>query len=134
MKSFTSLLLVWAFGIIFSAGIFAQESDKHFEKISNAVEKGNSSELAEYFNTTIDLSVPGKEGTYSKVQSELIIKEFFENNKPVSFKINHNGSSNDGSQYAIGSLKSANQSFRLYFLVKKTTGKYLIHQLEIEEE
>ena len=135
MKSLTSILLICACSFYVSTSFtHAQNAADPFGNIKDALEKGNSKVLAEYFNTTIDLSVPGKENIYSKVQAELIIKEFFFDNKPVSFRINHKGKSNDGSQYAIGTFKTSDKSFRSYFLVKKTNGKYLIHQMEIEEQ
>lgn len=114
--------------------VFTQSSDDCFDKITNAINSGNASELAIHFNTTIDLTVPEKDGTFSNVQAEIIIKDFFSKNKPQTFKIIHKGSSNDGSQYAIGSLKTSGNTFRIYFLIKKTAGKDLIHQLQIEKE
>ncbi|MCD4680871.1 MAG: DUF4783 domain-containing protein [Bacteroidales bacterium] len=135
MKSTSLIVLVLIFANALSASLAsAQESTTSMDEIKNAIVKGNAKELAIHFNTTIDLSVPGKDGTYSKVQAELIIKDFFEKNKPKSFKINHEGSSNDGSRYAIGTLTASNNSYRLYFLIKNTNGKALIHQMQIEVE
>ncbi len=106
---FTSLIvLILIFTNVFSASFASAQKDPEIiDEIKNAIINGNEKELAIHFNTTLDLSVPGKDGTYSKVQAELIIKDFFEKNKPKSFKINHEGSSNDGSKYAIGTLTTS---------------------------
>lgn len=101
-------------------------------KIAQAIQIANANDLARYFNNSIDLTIPGSEGTYSKVQAEQILKSFFTKYPPVSFSINHKGNSNDGSMYAIGNYKSSTQSFRTYFLIKPIGGQNLIHQLKFE--
>ncbi len=101
-------------------------------KITAAIKSSNATELAKYFNNSIDLTIPDSEGTYSKVQAEQIIKSFFVKYPPVSFTINHQGKSNDGSVYAIGTYKSKTLTFRTYYLAKPIGGQLLIHQLKFE--
>ncbi len=135
MKSSSIIVLVLIVINMHGASlVLAQEKTDCIDEITNAIIKGSAKEMALHFNSTIDLSVPEKDGTFSKVQAELIIKDFFEKNIPRSFKIKHKGSSNDGSEYAIGTLEVSNNSYRIYFLIKNTTGRKLIHQIQIEEE
>lgn len=122
-------VLLFAIAFIWSETAYAQDINA---KVSQAIQGGNSAELSKYFNNSIDLTIPGSEGTYSKVQAEQILKSFFSKYPPVSFSINHKGSSNDGSVYAIGTYKSKSQSFRTYFLTKPIGGQLLIHQLKFE--
>lgn len=100
--------------------------------IAAAIRSGNTKQLAQYFNTTIDLTIPDNDGTFSKAQAELIVKEFFTKNPPKSFVINHSGSSNDGSLFSVGTYISGVKSFRTYFLVKKIAGTFKIQQLQFE--
>ena len=44
------------------------------------------------------------------------------------------GSSNDGSRYAIGDLQTEQTAYRVYFLIKPVGGQSLIHQLQIQEK
>ena len=105
------------------------------KEISDAIRSGNSVALGKFFNINLDLSLPGNENTYGKAQAEIIIRDFFSKNPPLSFTVNHNGSSKDGSVYFIGTYKSKqNKSFRTYCLVKKSGDKYLIQQLQFEPE
>jgi len=60
--------------------------------------------------------------------------DFFKKFKVNSFVLNHEGSSNDGSKYMIGTYKSGEKELRLYILMKNKGGKLLIHQLQLEEE
>lgn len=103
-------------------------------KIANAIKTANAKELSSYFNNPIDLTTPGNEGTYSNAQAEMIVKSFFQKYPPATFTINHQGRSNDGSQYAIGSYKSGTTVFRTYLLLKLISGQPLIHQLKFESD
>ena len=91
--------------------------------VASAIKAGDAKALSLYFNSSVDLTAPGVDGTYSKSQAEMIVKNFFALNKPVSFSINQNGNSSEGSQYSIGTLVTAKGKFRTYFLVKKVSGK-----------
>jgi hypothetical protein len=103
-------------------------------KIATAIRTANAKDLGAHFNQTLDLRTPDSEGTYSKVQAEMIVKSFFSKYPPASYTQNHQGKSNDGSQYAIGVYKSGKHSFRTYYLVKNIGGKPVIHQLKFESE
>ena len=127
-KSILLLLFFFAINITYSQA----QIDK---SIIEAIKKGNSTELAKYFNTSIDLDVPGNDGTFSKKQAEIIIKDLFKKYPPKSFTIKQSGSSNDGSKFSIGIYKSTNnKSYRTYYLIKKVSGKYSIHMLQFEED
>lgn len=102
--------------------------------IASCIRSGDANALSNYFNATIDLTVPGDEGTYSKSQAAIIVKNFFSQYKPVTFTVNQQGSSGEGSQFAIGTLKTANGNFRTYYLLKKNGGQQQIFQLQFEEE
>lgn len=115
--------------IVMTGSLAAQDVNS---KITLAIKSSSATELAKYFNNSIDLTIPGSEGTYSKVQAEQIVKSFFVKYPPVSFTINHQGKSNDGSIYAIGTYKSSSLSFRTYYLAKQISGQLLIHQLKFE--
>lgn len=128
-RSFITILVIAVSAIIISDQASAQDVNG---KITQAIQTSNTSELAKYFNNSIDLTIPDSEGTYSKVQAEQILKSFFSKYPPVSFTINHKGNSKDGSQYAIGTYKSKTKSFRTYYLTKPIGGQLMIHQLKFE--
>jgi hypothetical protein len=151
MKSFNKILVVVAvfclmlLPVIRPSSLFAADivwpsniSDPLMvtgEDISNAIRTANAPALAKFFNSTIDLSIPGNDLTCSKAQAEQIIRDFFSKNPPKSFKINHQGSSRDRSQFFIGTyVTTKGKSYRTYFLVKKVAEALLIHQLQFDEE
>lgn len=105
------------------------------QKITMALTSGDATALASHFNTTVALTLPVNDGSYSKKQAEQLVKMFFEKNPVSNFAAEHNGTSNDGSCYIIGEMHSTGQkTFRVYVLTKKRDGIDLIQQLQIEEE
>lgn len=129
---FNMLLIIF---MVFTISLYAQQSDKVINDIGNAVKKADASGIAAKFNTTVDLDIGNIDGNYSKKQAEVIVKDFFERNPVKSFSVNHQGSSNDGSIYIIGTYHSKNSKvYRVYILLKKTGNDLLIHQLQFDAD
>ncbi|MBN2636811.1 MAG: DUF4783 domain-containing protein [Prolixibacteraceae bacterium] len=103
------------------------------EQIVSSFKSGDSKKLAQYFNSNVELVVLENDNVYSKAQAQQIVAKFFSTNTPENFTIMHDGGS-EGARYAIGSLKTKNGSFRVYFLLKSNEGKDYIHQLRIEKQ
>lgn len=105
------------------------------EEIYSALKAGNSKVLAKYFNTNVELVIQEKEGVYSKVQAELILKEFFAKNPPISLIKRHEGKSGkEASKFVICTLSTAKVQYRVYFVLKKSNGEFTIHQFRIEND
>lgn len=106
-----------------------------YEEIAGAIRSGDASIIANYFGSTVDLTILDQEEVYSKAQAEQVLRNFFQKNPPKSFQILHKGSSREGLQYAIGSLQSSNgKIFRASFYVKSTGGKNTIQELRFEAD
>jgi hypothetical protein len=134
MKRISVILILLAITTTISASLFLNSPNDIIADIGTAIKSGTASNVSKYFNSTLDLTTPDNEGTYSKTQAELILKDFFTKNPPTSFSINHQGSSTDGSLYAIGTYAASSSSFRTYFLLKKVDSGFLIQKLEFEEQ
>lgn len=100
--------------------------------IIDALKSGNTAKLAQFFNTSIELAIPGQEDIFSSQQAELIIKDFFTKHVPTNFIILHKGGK-EGSQYAIGNLTTSTGNYRVTLLIKLKDNKPFIHQLRFEE-
>lgn len=108
-----------------------QESNDVVKKATAAVQAGDASELSKLFNQTIELEILGEENFYSKSQAELLLKNFFEKQKPLKFVINHQGSK-ETSSFAIGVLTTKEGKMRISFFMKVEEKQNLIHQFRIE--
>jgi hypothetical protein len=130
---FTLIMMIITSSVLVSFTIF-QDDDDITNNIVKAIRSGDSKELSKFFNSTIDLTVPGNEGSFSKTQAEIIVKDFFAKNQPDSFTVNNQGSSKGGAKFSIGALVTSDKTYRVYFLIKKNTDKYQIQQLQFEVE
>jgi hypothetical protein len=101
-------------------------------EINNAIKKGDYKTLAKYFNQTIELTIPGNEGTYSKTQAEMIIKDFFNKYPPKNFIVKNTGKAKSDMTYIIGDLITDKATFRTYYLLIEKSGSYYIQQLKFE--
>jgi hypothetical protein len=109
-----------------------QNSGEVIKKVSMALKSGNSQELSKYFTQTVELEIMGEENFYSISQAEILLKDFFEKNKPTNFTINHQGVK-DASSFAIGTLTIKSGNLRVSFFMKTEKNETLIHQLRIEQ-
>jgi hypothetical protein len=123
-----SILFITGF-IIFSTQLKAQVPDE----ILQSLKTGNSKTLADFFNQNVEMVVLENDNVYSKAQAQQIVSKFFSSNPPENFTIIHQGGK-EGAQYVIGNLITSKGTFRVYFLLKKSSGKDYIHQLRIEEQ
>lgn len=135
MKKLIIILLSGVSVFLFSAHIArSQVSDDQVEVIAEAIKESDYNKIHEYLNDMVELTIPGNEGTFSKSQTKFILKEHFQKYPPVTFIIKHKGSSDNGALYAIGEYEHKNGKFRVYYLMKKKSEKYLIHILEFEKQ
>jgi hypothetical protein len=135
VKGYKSSFFVLILLLVILSFSLPQAGEGVVAKISDALNMGDVQGLGKHFNNTIDLSLPGSEGTYSNKQTEQLLKAFYKTNSVKSFKLDHQGNSNDGSQYMIGTLVSnTGKTFRVYVLIKKFGDNDLIQQLQFEEE
>ncbi len=104
------------------------------DDLVTAFKNGDSTTIANYFDASVDLSIPENEGVFSNIQAKLILKTFFIKNKPTDFTVVHNGDSKNNSHYSIGNLKTLKGTFRTYVLYKEVDKKVTILELKIESD
>jgi hypothetical protein len=104
------------------------------EDVSAAVKAGNSKELAKYFSPTLEIILPGSDGTFSKAQAEMIMKDFFAKSAPVSFVVNQKGNSAGGAQFIIGTYKNKSEKLNVYILLKPVANQLMIQQMHFEAD
>ena len=113
----------------FSASVCAQNNQAMIVK---AISDGDAHELVKYFHTMVNLAIPGSEGVYNRNQSEALLQKFFSQNEVLSFKVKHEGRSNEGTRFLIGKMNCPTKIYNLYYLMKEMEGKYWIIQFQLE--
>ncbi len=103
------------------------------DEIVAALKTGNAAQIAKYFDNTVEIALPDKTNSYSKSQGEMILKDFFSNSQVKSFDVLHKGE-NSGSQYCIGTLVTANGSYRTTVFMKQKADKQMIQEIRFESK
>ena len=126
MRQFFTLLVVGT--LISSFTLFSS-----IDEVISAMKAGNSSEVAKFFDNTVEINMPEKSNSYSRSQAELVLKDFFTVNSVKSFEVLHKGE-NSGSQYCIGTLVTRNGSFRTTIFMKQKGDKQLLQEITFENK
>lgn len=103
-----------------------------FTEVVSAIQSGNANEVAKYFDSTVEITLPGKSNSYSKSQAELVLYKFFNTHEVKSFDIIHKSES-AGSQYCIGNLSTNNGVYRTTIYMKQKGEKELVQELRFEQ-
>jgi hypothetical protein len=105
-----------------------------FDAIETCVRQGDATALSAWFPDTVECSLLGEEGAYSKAQATMVLKSFFEKYPPVKFAFKHS-SDKQSVKYAIGVLRTKNnEALRVTILIKEKNQELKIQQLRIEHE
>lgn len=124
MKRF---LLLVACGALFSS--FAVNSS--IDEVIAAMKTGNVSQIAKYFDNTVEITMPDKNNSYSKSQAEMVLRDFFSTNGVKGFTVIHKGE-NGGSKYCIGTLTTQNGSYRTTIFMKLKSDKQYLQEIRFE--
>lgn len=102
------------------------------DRVIEAFKKGSSRELGRYLSEKVDLTIAGKSARADKTATEKAMGEFFVRHKVGSFTVSHRGK-RDESEFVIGTLATADGTFRVNCFFRKAGTNYVIHQIRIEK-
>ncbi|TPE45494.1 DUF4783 domain-containing protein [Pontibacter mangrovi] len=132
MKNFKHLALAFTImlvAVLMTAGQAVAQGDA-MNNVKQAMKTGSAKELSKNFGSMVEITLDGSEATsYSSTQAEFVMKNFFSKNAPTDFSVNHNGTSDKGQLYAIGTYTSKGGSYTVLIRMKSSGGKYLIHSM-----
>ncbi|WP_161889544.1 DUF4783 domain-containing protein [Pontibacter russatus] len=132
MKNFKHLVVAFSLvmvAVLFTAGQAVAQGEA-MSSVTSAMKAGSAKELSRNFGSMVEITLDGGEATnYSSTQAEFVMKNFFAKNAPVDFSVNHNGASDKGQLYAIGTYASKGDSYTVLIRMKSANGKYLIHSM-----
>jgi len=105
-----------------------------FNPVKEAIKGNNATALVKTFAQSVDINLDGNINTYSKAQSEFVLKEFFKKHPVNDFSIVHTGASKGGLQFAIGNYLSANESYNVLMRVRQIGETYLVHEISFVKQ
>lgn len=136
MKKFTYIStfllgLVMLLGISTEVKAQAKEPKAELAAISKAIKAGDAGTLSNYFNTSVDVTVPSADESFSDKQATFVIKDFFAEQGVKNFELNHTGQSGI-THYSTGLLTTGKGEFDTTIFLKKFGDKFLITQIRFE--
>ena len=115
--------------------LFSMGNNVNLAGITEAISKGDATELSKYFDQSVEIALLDEEDVYNKTQATTVVKDFFAKNKPTSFSQVHQGTSKgQDSKYCIGNLTTSTATFRVYIYMKVVGETYTIQELRFDKE
>lgn len=132
-RIFTIITCVFLWGLfMFTPIAWSQSTDN--EAIVTSIKSGSSKEISHLFGQSVELSINGNQGDYSKNQAELVLRDFFKKFPPSDFDIVHKGKSGNQIQYLIGTYLSNGITFRVLIKTKVSGESKVIYSMEFNKE
>ena len=130
LRSFSRLhFVVISLGIILSSF----SVNRSIDDVLSALKSGNAGQLAKFFDTRVDISLPNRSDNFSRNQAEMILKDFFASNEVKTFVVKHKGE-NAGSQFCIGLLQTRNGNFRTKLYMKQKGDQQVVQEIAFQPE
>ena len=121
MKNLKQIAVVFSLmlaTVFFITGQAAAQGDL-MGNVKSAVKAGSSKDLARNFGSMVEITLENGDATsYSGTQAEFVMKNFFSKNPPVDFSYSHQGASDKGQKYAIGTYTSKNGTYTVLIRLK----------------
>lgn len=102
------------------------------DEVVLAVKTGNASQLSKFFDERLDLTIPGRSDNYSKVQAEMILKDFFRNVQVRDFVVKHRGM-NEGAEFCFGDLITTNGNYRVMLYMKHKGDRQVLQEIGVDK-
>lgn len=131
-----SVIVLIVFYAAFLAGIpaFSQGAGKIIDDVRETIKTGSAKELSKFLSQTVDITIDGKVGSYSKAQAEFVLRDFFKAHPPNEFNVLHQGSSKGGQPFAIGQYKSGADTYRVWMNIKSVDKSQLIQEISFVKQ
>ncbi|OGS82174.1 MAG: hypothetical protein A2724_18430 [Fluviicola sp. RIFCSPHIGHO2_01_FULL_43_53] len=105
-----------------------------YASIESAFASGDASKIVSYGKDRMIVNVIEKEGVYSQIQAEQVLKEFFGKKPASSFKFTFKGKETDDGCFAIGTyVVSKTENYRVTIKWKKSGSDFKIESIAIEK-
>ena len=136
MKYFNSIIAPLLFvAILFagSTGLQAQIPTGTFSSIGAAIKASDADALSKHFNSSLEVTLPDVDKTFSAQQATFVLKDFFSNHQVRSFQVMHKGNSG-ATHYMTGLCVTAKGEYDTNVFLKKFGDKYQITQIRFEAD
>lgn len=103
------------------------------DDIASSIKGANTKELTKHFSSTVSMSLLNDEGVYSKVQAEIILRDFLNRNTPTAVKFLNRMDSNPNFKYVVLSLTTSRENYRVSYKLIQEDNVYRVTEFRIEK-
>jgi len=122
------IFLLAGLGMMLLSFTFQKDTDE----IINALKAGNAASVSSYFDSYIDLTLPGKDEikNIGKNQAGITLKSFFDETGVKGFDLSSQRESGS-TMYIAGKLQTKTKGYNITILLKNKDGKHEIISVRI---
>jgi len=117
----------------FIATTFARnDSVDVIDDIASCIKAGDTKELSKFFSSTVSMTLLSDDGVYSRVQAEIILRDFFGRHTPTGVSIAHRLDSNPSFRYVVLNLETSKDAYRVSYKLTNSDNLFRITEFRIE--
>lgn len=102
------------------------------DDIASSIKESNTKELSKFFSSTVSMTLLNDDGVYSRVQAEIILREFFNRNVPATVTVAHRLDSNPNFRYVVLNLETTKDTFRVSYKLTNNDNTFSITEFRVE--
>ena len=103
------------------------------KQIIEAFKNNKATDIAKYFDNTVEISFDGNTNTYNRNQAETVLVQFLLKNPARNFEIIHQ-SDKESSAYFIGNLSTSAGIYRTTVFLKNKNNQSLVQEMRFENK
>ena len=102
--------------------------------INNSIAKGDVQQLSKYMGSNVEMNILGSSSVYSKTQAVSVLSNFFDTYPVKTYSVKQGGSMSENTKFSIGTyISKHNDSFKIYYVVKRNSTEETITKFTIEK-
>ncbi|MGK6353218.1 DUF4783 domain-containing protein [Parapedobacter sp. DT-150] len=102
------------------------------DDIASCIRGANTKELSKYFSSSVNMTLLNDEGIYSRVQAEIILRDFFGKNAPTDVKLAHKLDSSPNFRFVVLNLETTKDTFRVSYKLTNNEDVFQVTEFRIE--
>lgn len=100
--------------------------------ILSSLKSNDSKTLVKYFSPNVNLSLNGEEKILNKFQAELLLTDFFKNNRITNIKMLSSNGNKQSKLYAVYSMQTAKDNFQIVVKFMEIKGETLVIEFKVD--
>jgi len=131
MKKFYGKILIF---IVVHINFSFSNQENALEKIKKAIEITSSKEIINFLHHDSEINIDNKLIKGNNNETEIALKNFFENNPSKEINFIHEGDINNQITYILANYKTINDNYTIVIFVKNLSETLIINRLIINKE